>query len=87
MKKSSQPQQSSPEIDDDNLAMSLRLALIGGLITTLGDAISTFAAKTAIEETLQDSATQNMKDSAQEKRLQSMEDQIKLLHKKLDQLF
>lgn len=44
------------------IAYSLRLALIGGLLTTLGDTISTYAASIAIEESIHDSILQNEKE-------------------------
>lgn len=61
------------------IAYSLKLALIGGLLTTLGDTISTYAASIAIEESIHDSVIQNEKDQQLEKRLNDLEAKLKEL--------
>lgn len=71
---------------EDNIAMSLKLALLGGILTTIGDAIATFAAKVAIEETLQENVTQTEKSNDQEDRMKLLENQVELLQKRLDDL-
>ncbi|GAF21654.1 hypothetical protein [Shouchella hunanensis] len=86
MMRRANPSNQKPNQEEDNLAMSLKLALLGGILTTLGDAIATFAAKIAIEESLQENLTQTSKNNEQENRIKSMENQIQVLQKKLDDL-
>ncbi len=67
MMRRANPSNQKPNQEEDNLAMSLKLALLGGILTTLGDAIATFAAKIAIEESLQENLTQTSKKTMNKK--------------------
>lgn len=64
-----------------------KLAVIGGVITTLGDAIATVAAMAALQDA-QNSQNQSNNDIQLEysKRLDSMQRQIDYLHKKIDKM-
>ncbi|WP_040983261.1 hypothetical protein [Oceanobacillus jeddahense] len=55
------------------VSYSLKLALIGGLLATLGDAISAYAAGLAIDEFLQETEEQNDKDRKLEERVEAIE--------------
>ncbi|WP_413375827.1 hypothetical protein [Alkalihalobacillus sp. 1P02AB] len=77
---------SEQTIQEINLAMSLKLALLSGVLVTIGDAIGTYAAKIAIDEAIQDNITQSEETQEQEQRIQSLEKQIELLSKKIDNL-
>ncbi|MFD1065038.1 hypothetical protein [Oceanobacillus locisalsi] len=61
------------EQEDIQISYSLILALVGGLLATLGDAISTYAAGLAIDEFIQETEDQNVKDRQLEERLASIE--------------
>ncbi|MED1561746.1 hypothetical protein AJ85_00940 [Alkalihalobacillus alcalophilus ATCC 27647 = CGMCC 1.3604] len=67
--------QSEQTIQEINLAMSLKLALLSGVLVTIGDAIATYAAKIAIDEAIQDNITQREETQEQEQRMQSLEKQ------------
>jgi len=68
---------------DIQVSYSLKLALIGGLLATLGDAISTYAASLAIDEFLQDTEEQNGKDRQLEERLAAIERKLDAFHNKM----
>ena len=69
---------------DIQVSYSLKLALIGGLLATLGDAISTYAASLAIDEFLQESEEQNEKDQQLEERLAAIERKLDAFQNKTE---
>ncbi|WP_339182689.1 hypothetical protein [Oceanobacillus sp. FSL W7-1293] len=69
---------------DIQVSYSLKLALIGGLLATLGDAISTYAASLAIDEFLQESEEQNEKDQQLEGRLAAIERKLDAFQNKTE---
>ncbi|WP_152655979.1 hypothetical protein [Oceanobacillus sp. CFH 90083] len=73
-----QPEQEVP------ISYSLKLAFIGGLITTLGDAISTYAASLAIDEFLQGTEEQNDKDRKLDERLEAIEKKLDAFQNKME---
>ncbi|GAA0319774.1 hypothetical protein GCM10008931_09020 [Oceanobacillus oncorhynchi subsp. oncorhynchi] len=58
--------------------------MIGGLLATLGDAISTYAASLAIDEFLQESEEQNEKDQQLEERLAAIERKLDAFQNKTE---
>jgi hypothetical protein len=66
---------------DNNETIVAKLAVLGGLLSTLGDAISTMSAVLALEELQQ---TQN-NDNDNSHRISELEKQIKYLTKEIDQ--
>ncbi|WP_368652252.1 hypothetical protein AB4Y30_10855 [Ornithinibacillus sp. 4-3] len=81
-----QDEQSKLNVEDINIAYSLKLALLGGILSTIGDAIAAYSAKIAIDETIQEQLSQSNENNNQEERLKSMEKQIELLQRRLDEL-
>ena len=69
---------------DIQVSYSLKLALIGGLLATLDDAISTYAASLAIDEFLQESEEQNEKDQQLEERLAAIERKLDAFQNKTE---
>ncbi|WP_245833167.1 hypothetical protein [Oceanobacillus timonensis] len=72
------------EQEDIQISYSLILALVGGLLATLGDAISTYAAGLAIDEFLQETEEQNDKDRQLEERLASIERKLDAFQDKME---
>ncbi|MCT1577939.1 hypothetical protein M3E13_16525 [Oceanobacillus kimchii] len=70
--------------EDIQFAYSLKIALIGGLITTLGDAISTYASSIAIEESIQDSISQSQDKKQLEDRFKKIEKQLEVIQNELN---
>ncbi|MCT1575713.1 hypothetical protein M3E13_19480 [Oceanobacillus kimchii] len=70
--------------EDIQIAYSLKIALIGGLITTLGDAISTYAASIAIEESIQDNISQSQDKKQLEDRFKKIEKQLEVIQKEMN---
>ncbi|KMK75614.1 hypothetical protein [Alkalihalobacillus pseudalcaliphilus] len=70
--------------EDLNIALSLKLAVLGGLITTIGDAIAVYAANLAINEAVQDNVRENEDQQKLEQRLQTLEQKIELLLEKIE---
>ncbi|KYG27716.1 hypothetical protein [Alkalihalobacillus trypoxylicola] len=74
------------DVNDLNLDMSLKLAVVGGIITTIGDAIATYAASLAVNEAIESTITDRRESQEQEARLKQLENQINLLNQKIEQL-
>lgn len=81
-----QDEQFKPNVEDINIAYSLKLALLGGVLSTIGDAIAAYAAKVAIDESIQEQFSQSKENNEQGERIKSMEKQIELLQRRLDEL-
>lgn len=75
----------SPSATGEELEItkSLKLGLIAGLLTTVGDAIATYAAGVAIEESIEAGLEQNLKLKQQDERLSRIEKNIELIQKQL----
>ncbi|MCT1578225.1 hypothetical protein M3E13_00615 [Oceanobacillus kimchii] len=69
--------------EDIAIARSLKLGLIAGLLTTVGDAIATYAAGVAIEESIQANIVQNTKTKQQDERLNRIERNLELIQQQL----
>ncbi|MFJ7666713.1 translation initiation factor 2 [Lysinibacillus sp. NPDC097195] len=66
-----------------------KLAIIGGLITTLGDGLTTLAAILALEETQQSNSSNdnnNDNNDSNTKKLEALEKQVQYLTKELNKL-
>lgn len=55
---------------------SLKIALIGGIFSTIGEALSTYAGSLEIAEFVQDAREQNDKDRQLEERLAAIEKKL-----------
>lgn len=65
---------------------SAKLAILGSVITTFGDALSTIAAIQSLEETLIENAKQEQYQKEQEQKIQSMQTTIDSLTDELAKL-
>lgn len=75
---------SEESAQDIQIAYSLKLALIGGLLTTLGDAVGTYAASIAIQESIEDSISQNQDKKQLEDRFKKIEKQLEIIQNELN---
>ncbi|GEN87840.1 hypothetical protein MKY30_10620 [Oceanobacillus sp. FSL W8-0428] len=73
---------SNPE--EIQIAYSLKLALVGGLLATLGDAISTYAGSLAIDEYVQEARDTTEKDRQLEERLAAIERKLDSFQNKME---
>lgn len=71
--------------EEIQIAYSLKLAVVGGLLATLGDAITTYAASLAIDEYVQESRDTNEKDQQLEERLATIERKLDSFQNKMKQ--
>jgi cell division protein FtsB len=74
------------ETKEIKLASSLKIALLAGLFSTVGDALATYAAKLAIEEEIEVQITQQQEIDEEDARIKRLEKQIQALHEKINQL-
>lgn len=70
--------------EDVQISYSLKLALVGGLLATLDDAISAYAAGLAIDEFLQETKEQNEKDRKLEERLEAIERKLDAFQNRME---
>jgi hypothetical protein len=63
-----------------------KLAILGAVITTIGDVISTIAAVMALEESILDDARQQQDQKEQEQKFQKMQKQIDDLTNELSKM-
>ncbi|MCY8232304.1 hypothetical protein [Priestia endophytica] len=77
---------STLEGEEIKLASSLKIALLAGILVTVGDALATYAAKLAIDEEIEAQVTQQQETGQQDDRLKALEKQIQDLHEKINQL-
>lgn len=69
-------------LPSNNETTAAKLAVLGGLLSTFGDAISTMAAVLALEELQQ---TQNNSDNNNNDKISELEKQIKYLMEEVNQ--
>ena len=69
-------------LPSNNETTAAKLAVLGGLLSTFGDAISTMAAVLALEELQQ---TQNNSDNNNNDKISELEKQIKYLTEEVNQ--
>lgn len=77
---------STLETEEIKLASSLKIALLAGLFSTVGDALATYAAKLAIEEEIEVQVKQQQEIDEEDVRIRRLEKQIQDLHEKINQL-
>lgn len=74
---------SGPSLDNESTAA--KLAVLGGFLATLGDAISTYAAVLALEEIQQSKSNNNKNNNGNnDDRINELEKQIKYLMKEIN---
>lgn len=75
---------SNDEAEEVKLADSLKLALLAGLFSLVGDVLGIYAAKLAIDETIQEQISQQKTNKEQEEQMQLLQKQIKELQKQIE---
>ncbi|MEK4499782.1 hypothetical protein [Bacillus sp. FSL R12-0069] len=71
---------------ETQLANSLKIALISGIINVLGDTLATYSAKLAIDEALKDQISQHKENKKQEDQIKSLQEQISNLQNQINKL-
>lgn len=74
------------EQEETQLAISLKLYLLSGILGTVADIIATYAAKFAIDEVMEEQAFEQQENAEQETRLKELERQVEALQRKLEEL-
>lgn len=75
-------------MDQNNIEVntSVRLALLGATITTIGDAISMIAAAKALDEAILANAKQQQEQKEQEQKEQELEQKLQTMQNQIDKL-
>ncbi|ERN53780.1 hypothetical protein M3689_15130 [Alkalihalophilus marmarensis] len=76
----------SPQDNPFNVSLSLRLGLIAGIITTIGDALAVYSARIAIDEEISSNFDNIKSQQEQDDRFTNLENQIEQLQKQLSSL-
>jgi hypothetical protein len=83
---SNDPSSSSPPDNPYNVSLSLRLGLIAGIITTIGDALAVYAARISIDEEIASNFDTIKSQEEQDSRFSKLENQMAQLQKQLELL-
>ena len=73
----------SPQDNPFNVSLSLRLGLIAGIITTIGDALAVYSARIAIDEEISSNFDNIKSQQEQDDRFTNLENQIEQLQQQL----
>ncbi|MED1603353.1 hypothetical protein [Alkalihalophilus marmarensis] len=73
----------SPQDNPYNVSLSLRLGLIAGIITTIGDALAVYSARIAIDEEVSSNFDNLKSQQEQDERFAKLESQMEQLQQQL----
>ncbi|MDV2884784.1 hypothetical protein RYX45_06315 [Alkalihalophilus pseudofirmus] len=73
----------SPQDNPYNVSLSLRLGLIAGIITTIGDALAAYSARLAIDEEISSNFDNLKSQQEQDERFAKLESQMEQLQQQL----
>lgn len=71
-------------VNKTEIADSLRFAFLGGVFSTIGEILETYAAKLAIDETIKDQNSSSKTDKKQDEKIMLLQKQIDELQQQIE---